>query len=157
MQETQRRDHEGARPEAWTPAEDLSPDTVAGTGDPHAAESAAPGMEEPSLNEDIAGLIESGRTYAQAELNFQKTRAALAGKAAGKAALWLLLALVLVNIALITLAVGVMMALAPLITIWGAIGVVVGAILVLVAILVIGAKQRASQISAFFAPSGERP
>jgi uncharacterized membrane protein len=114
-------------------------------------------MEEPSLNEDIAGLIESGRTYAQAELNFQKTRAALAGKAAGKAALWLLLALVLVNIALITLAVGVMIALAPLITIWGAIAVVVGAILVLVAILVIRAKQRASQISAFFAPSGERP
>lgn len=156
MHETQRRHPEGAGPHARSPAEDLSP-----VGHPPLGEPPLPPEEPvpdaPSLTEDIAGLIESGKTYAQAEIAFQKTRASLAGKAAGKAAVQLIGALVLVHIALVALAVGLIIALAPLITIWGAIGVVVGGLLLLVAVLVQGAKRRANQISAFFAPEGERP
>ena len=70
--------------------------------------------EETSLSADIAALIDSGRTYAEAELAFQKTRAALAGDNAAKAIGALVLALVLLNIALTALAIGAVLALQPL-------------------------------------------
>ncbi len=110
---------------------------------------------ETTLTEDIAALVESGRTYAEAELAFQKTRAAVAGSNAAKAAAALVVALVLLNIAVIALAVGIIIALAPLITIWGAIGVVVGALLLVVALLLRSARQRASVLSSLFSSNEE--
>jgi hypothetical protein len=108
------------------------------------------GPEETLLSEDIAALIASGRTYAEAELAFQKTRAALAGSNAGKAAAALVLALVLINIALTALAIGAVLALAPLITIWGAIAVVVGALLLAAFWLVRSARMRARLLAVMF-------
>ncbi|MGY6551802.1 MAG: hypothetical protein ACXIT4_07885 [Erythrobacter sp.] len=106
--------------------------------------------EGPTLTEDIAGLIDSARTYFEAEVGFQKTRAALAGSNIAKAAAALVMALVLVHIAVIALAVGVVMALAPLITIWGAIAVVVGALLLGGALLVGMAARRGKMLAAMF-------
>lgn len=103
-----------------------------------------------ALRDDIAALVEDARTYAEAELAFQKTRASLAGKRVGRALVLLILALVLLNLALIALAVGAVIALAPLITIWGAIAVVVGVLLVGVALLVRSAAGDGKVLSAMF-------
>jgi predicted RND superfamily exporter protein len=128
---------------------------------------AEPGLEEPltpadestsaeadalaSLREDIAILIEDARTYAEAEVRFQKTRAALAGKTTGRALVLLVLALVLLHIALIALAVGAVIALAPLVTVWGAIAIVVGVMLAGVAALVLAARKDGALLAALFA------
>lgn len=106
--------------------------------------------EETSLSADIAALIDSGRTYAEAELAFQKTRAALAGDNAAKAIGALVLALVLLNIALTALAIGAVLALQPLITIWGAIAVVVGALLLVAGLLARSAKARGKLLGVLF-------
>jgi predicted RND superfamily exporter protein len=104
-----------------------------------------------ALREDVAILIEDARTYAEAELAFQKTRAELAGKTAGRALVLLVLALVLLHIALIALAVGAVIALAPLVTVWGAIAIVVGVMLGGVAWLVLSARKDGALLAALFA------
>lgn len=104
-----------------------------------------------SLREDVAILIEDARTYAEAEVRFQKTRAALAGKATARAIVLLVLALVLLHIALIALAVGAVIALAPLVTVWGAIAIVVGVMLAGVAALVLSARKDGALLAALFA------
>ena len=121
------------------------------------AEPAAPASETPDttlsgLREDVTALVEDARNYAEAELAFQKTRAALAGKHGGRALVMLVLALLLLHIALIALAVGAVIALAPLVTIWGAIAVVVGVMLLGVALLVRAALGNGKLLSAMFAP-----
>ena len=103
-----------------------------------------------ALREEIDVLVEDARTYAEAEVQFQKTRAALAGKTAGHALVMLVLALVLLHIALIALAVGAVIALAPLVTIWGAIAIVVGVMLAGVAWLVLSARKDGALLAALF-------
>jgi hypothetical protein len=102
------------------------------------------------LRDDVTALIEDARTYAEAEIAFQKTRAGLAGKAAGRALVLLVLAVVLLHIALIALAVGAVIALAPLVTIWGAIAIVVGVLLIGVGLLVFGAIGKGKLLAAMF-------
>jgi hypothetical protein len=118
---------------------------------------AAPGDDAPvddalgALREDIAVLIEDARNYAEAELRFQKTRAEIAGRSAGRALVLLVLALVLLHIALIALAVGAVIALAPLVSVWGAIGIVVGVLLTGVAALVLAARRDGALLAVLFA------
>lgn len=102
------------------------------------------------LRDDLVALVDDARTYAEAEIAFQKTRAGLAGKTAGRALVLLVLAVVLLHIALIALAVGAVIALAPLVTIWGAIAIVVGVLLIGVAILVFGAVGKGKLLAAMF-------
>lgn len=103
-----------------------------------------------SLRDDITTLVEDARTYAEAEIAFQKTRAGIAGRRGARALVLLVLAVVLLHIALIALAVGAVIALAPLITIWGAIGLVVGVMLLGVALLVMGAVSDGRLLAAMF-------
>ena len=110
---------------------DLSPSPDASSG--QSPEPSAQGDE--SLREELAALIDNGRNYAQAEIAFQKTRAALAGRSIGIAAAAAIVAIILLHIAFLALAVGLVMALEPLVTIWGAIGIVFGGLLLLVALL----------------------
>lgn len=86
-------------------------------------------LEEPTLGDDLRQLIDDGRALAAAELAWQKSRAAYAGKQAGGVALLGLLALALVFFALMALVFGAVLALAPLLTAWGATAAVVGALL----------------------------
>jgi hypothetical protein len=124
----------------------------AGTvGDPGASFNDDDSTGFDSLRDDVAALVEDARTYAEAELAFQKTRAALVAKHSGKAIAALVLALVLLHIALIALAVGAVIALAPLVTIWGAILIVVGAMLAGVAVLVWAALRDGKLLAALFA------
>ena len=142
------------------------PDTTPGETQPPIAEPAPPPPSDDELSpgsvpeddplgalrEEIALIVEDARTYAEAEVQFQKTRAAIAGKASARALVLLVLALVLLNIALIALAVGAVFALAPLVGTWGAIVIVVGALLLGVAGLVLAARRDGALIAALFDP-----
>ena len=103
-----------------------------------------------SLKDDLTVLVEDARTYAAAEIAFQQTRAGLAGKSGVRALVYLVLALVLLNLALVALAVGAVIALAPLVTIWGAIAIVVGVLLAGVVLLVMGAVSEGKTLGAMF-------
>lgn len=105
-----------------------------------------------ALRDDVAALVDDARTYAEAEIAFQKTRAVLAGKRGGRALVLVVLALVLLHVALIALAVGAVLALAPLVTIWGAIATVVGVLLFGVFLLVRAAASEGKVVSAMFGP-----
>lgn len=128
-----------------------APQEGAPPAEPAAPASVAPDTTLSGLREDVTALVEDARNYAEAELAFQKTRAALAGKHGARALVMLVLALVLLHIALIALAVGAVIALAPLVTIWGAIAVVVGVMLLGVALLVRAALGDGKMLSAMFA------
>ena len=109
-----------------------------------------------TLRADLAALIEDTRTYAEAEAAFQTTRAQIAGKTAGRALVLLVLALVLLHIALIALAVGAVIALAPLVSVWGAIAIVVGVMLGGVIALVLKARRDGALLAALFAGSNRQ-
>ncbi len=103
-----------------------------------------------SLTEEIAALIDDGRTYAEAELAFQKRRAGLAGRKVGGALIFAILALILLHLMFIALAVGMVIALEPLVTIWGAIGIVVGVLLLGVIGLLLLVRSNALGLVALF-------
>lgn len=86
-------------------------------------------LEDRSLFEDVENLIEDGKTYLQAEVAFQKTRAAFAGNRVKLALLFAVVGGALGFLALIGLTVGLIMALAPYLTIWGSSALVVGLLL----------------------------
>lgn len=108
-----------------------------------------------SLGDEISALIDDGKTWAEAEIGYQKTRAALAAKRAGTAAGLFAGAAITLHIALLALAVGLVLALAPLITIWGAIAVVVGLLLILTGWLALKARRNLNQLSDLFSDSHE--
>ena len=103
-----------------------------------------------SLIEELGALIDDGRTYAQAEIAFQKTRGKLAGRLVGVSLALVVIAVILLHIALLALAVGLVIALAPLVTSWGAVAIVVGGLLLLVALLGWMAFKRASKLGDLF-------
>lgn len=83
-------------------------------------------LEERSLLEDLETLIEDGKTYLEAEAAFQKTRAVFIADRFRAAALFGALGGALGFIALIGLTVGLILALAPFLTVWGSSALVVG-------------------------------
>lgn len=89
---------------------------------------------ERSLVDDVRELVADGRTLLEAELAYQKSRAALAGRTAKSMAGWIALALSLVFFALMALAMGLLLTLAPLIGPLGATLLVVAALLVAAAL-----------------------
>lgn len=96
-----------------------------------------------SLIDDIDALIDDARTYFDAELTYQKSRAAFVADCLKKGVGFFVVALVLVFLASIGLTVGLVIALTPLITAWGATAVVVLGYLVIAFLMV------RSAISAF--------
>jgi hypothetical protein len=82
-----------------------------------------------SLIEDIEALIDDGRTYLDAEVAFQKTRVAFISDRLKKTIAYAAVAAVLALLAAIGLVVGLILSLTPLITAWGATAVVVGLLL----------------------------
>ena len=85
--------------------------------------------ERPTLEDDLRQLIGDARALAEAELAWQKARAAFAGKQIGVIALIGLLALALVFFALMALVFGLVLALASLLGAWGAMATVTGGLL----------------------------
>ena len=82
-----------------------------------------------SLLSDFEALIDDARTWYDAEIGYQKSRVGfLVSRVKVLAGLWVG-ALVFAVMALFALVVGLLLALTPLITAWGATAVVVGALL----------------------------
>lgn len=104
-------------------------------------EDSGPPQDEP-LREVISRLVESGKTYAHAELNRQKIRAAELGVEFRAIAMLVGMAAVLVAAAAIALVLGILIALAPLLGAWGATGVVVGTALLIAFLLLLSARNR---------------
>ena len=115
-------------------------------GVPELAEDQAPAVdgaeqELRSLRDDVEALIEDGKTYLEAELVYQKTRAAFVADRAKGAVIYGALAAAFAFLALVGLVLGLILALTPLLTAWGAGALVVG-LLVLGAV---GAVRTASR------------
>ena len=104
----------------------------------------------PSLIDEIGVLFEDGRTYAEAELAFQKSRAAFVADRAKGALVFGVGAAILLHIALIALAVGVVFALTPVVGAWGATAIVAGLLLAGTAYLVFKLKARVDAIAEAF-------
>ena len=97
--------------------------------------------EERSLLDDVRALIDDGKTYLEAELGFQKTRAAFVADRAKSTIVFGAIAALLGFLALVGLTVGSIIALTPLLTAWGASALVV-AVLLLAAALAARAAGR---------------
>ena len=109
-----------------------------------------------SLVADLRNLAEDTRTALEAELAFQQARAGYAAGAAKGIAIYFALAALLALIALCTLAIGLVLALIPLVGAWAATAIVVGALLAVAVVLGLlgrGAVRRLSR-NAFSPDSG---
>ncbi len=108
--------------------------------------------EEPlgSLFDDAYALYEDGRTYVEAEVAFQKSRAGYASRETGSGVVFALGALAFLHLALIGLVVGLIIALTPLVGAFAATGIVVGTLLVLMAIVGLLARSRFKRVSRAF-------
>ncbi len=99
-----------------------------------------------SLTDDVFALIEDGKTYAEAELRFQKSRAAFVGNRSKGAVVYLLAAFGMFHLALIAATVGFVMALIPLVGPWGATAIVTLGLVVAGLILLRLLKGRLDEI-----------
>ena len=94
-----------------------------------------------SLPDDVRGLAEQARIFAQAELAYQKSRASYLGSEARTIAMLGAVAGVLVFFALIGLVFGLILALAPLITAWGSTALVCGVLLIVALVCALRARR----------------
>ena len=98
--------------------------------------------DERSLLDEVRALIDDGRTYLEAELGFQKTRAAFVADRAKSTMVFGGIAALLGFLALVGLTVGSIIALTPLLTAWGASALVVAILLVAAALAARGAARK---------------
>lgn len=117
----------------------------------------AEAAESRSLIDDVEVLIEDGKIYLEAELNFQKTRALFVGDRAKGVALYALLGLMFAWMALIGLTIGLIFALTPSLGGWGATGVVVVVWLAIAGFALRAAAGRWKQLMASFDPEDTQP
>lgn len=108
-----------------------------------------------SLSEDVSALIADCKTYTEAELTFQKSRMSFAASKAKHGLLYGVAAFAFLHLALIGLVVGVIIALTPILTGWGAMAVVVGVLIIVGVVLALMAKKRFSRLTSIFRSSYE--
>ena len=107
-----------------------------------------------SLTEDLTALFGDGKTYAEAEFAFQRSRLAYSGKKGRQGALFVIFALFFVHLALVALVIGSVIALSPILTPLGA-TMLVAMILLLTALLFVRmAKRRFGAITEAFRDTG---
>lgn len=108
--------------------------------------------EEPlgSLFDDAYALYEDGRTYLEAEVAFQKSRAGYASRETGSGIVFALGALAFLHLALIGLVIGLIIALGPILGAFGATAAVVGTLLVLMIIVGLVARSRFKRVGRAF-------
>ena len=108
---------------------------------------------ERTLKEDLRKLSEEAKAYAEAEFQFQKSRTLYATSAVKSVIAFVVLALVLLFFAAMALIVGLVMALTPLITVWGATAVVTLGLLAIAVFLLLRAKRRVAIMTRVFGGS----
>jgi len=104
--------------------------------------------EDLSLMEDMRLLLGEARTFAQAELTYQKTRAAFVGAETRSIAVLGIGAVVLLLLAVVALVLGLVIALGTLIGPWLAMIIVPVAVLAVAAIMAISARARLKRMVA---------
>lgn len=117
----------------------------------HSSEALAPFPDEgedPSLAEDLRQLADEAKTLAQAELAFQKSRAAYAGSQAKTIVALLVVAAVVVFFAVMALVTGTVIALGPVLGLWGAMAAVTLGLLLFAAICALAARSKLKQMMA---------
>ena len=102
--------------------------------------------EPRSLLGDVQALIDDGKTYLEAELGFQKTRAAFVVDRVKSTVVFGTIAALLAFLALVGLTVGAIIALTPLLTAWGASALVVAILLAAAALAARGAARKWSSL-----------
>ncbi|MFN6933923.1 MAG: phage holin family protein [Tsuneonella sp.] len=107
------------------------------------------------MTDDVVALLDDGRTLVEAEIQFQKTRAAFAFDRGKSGAAYGIVAFALLHLALVALVVGAVIALTPLISAWGATAVVVGVLVVLGGFFGIVAKRKFARLAAVYAETRE--
>lgn len=95
-----------------------------------------------SFAQDLRQLAADGKAFAQAELTFQRSRAAYVGSEIRTIAVLAIVAAVLVFFAAMALVIGTVIALGPLLGPWGAMGAVTLALLLLSALGLWNARAR---------------
>lgn len=112
------------------------------------------GAARHSLFDDAEALFGDAKTYVEAELAFQKSRAGFTAGRVKWAAVYGAMAFGFVHLALIALVVGLVIALTPLIGPWLATLVVVIALLAAAAVLLMKVRARVADIRSVFEDSG---
>ncbi|HEU4820100.1 MAG TPA: phage holin family protein [Qipengyuania sp.] len=105
---------------------------------------------EPSLKSDIDALIADGKTYLEAELAYQKSRAGFAANRLKWTAIYGAAAFGLLHLALIALTVGVVIALTPLTGPWIATAIVVALLLTGALVFVLRLRSKVGDIRSAF-------
>ena len=100
-----------------------------------------------SLIDDLRAMLEDGRTLVQAELTYQKSRAAVAGAGAKGIVGWALMALALVFFALMAVVVGALLILSAWLGPIKATGITILALLSLTAGAALAARRRWQRIA----------
>jgi len=119
---------------------------------------AGDGGDARSLRDDVEALIEDGRTYLEAELGYQKTRAAFVADRAKGAVIFGAVAVLLGFLALVGLTLGLIIALAPYLTAWGSSALVVFLLLLAAGLSMRAASARWSRLMQAIESGGrERP
>lgn len=95
-----------------------------------------------SLLDDLEALVSDARTYFDAEIAFQKTRAAFMADSLKRTIIFAIIGAFFAMLATIGLAIGAIIALTPILTAWGATGVVV-AVLAVAAFLFVRRSSKA--------------
>ena len=113
--------------------------------------------EQPTLEEDVRQLFGDGRAWLEAELAWYKARASFAGKQLGTIALLGLLALALTFFALMALVFGLVLALVPVLTAWGAMAAVTGGLLLAASLVALLAALRARRMVRLIADKQAEP
>lgn len=104
----------------------------------------------PSLADEIAAFIDDGKTYAEAEIAYQKARLAFTADRGKTAALFGIFALGFVHLALIALVVGAVIVLTPYVTALGATLIVAGVLLLLAFLMVLRLQSATREIGEAF-------
>ncbi len=110
-----------------------------------------------SLVDDVRQLVDDGRTFVEAELAYQKSRAIVAGMAAKSIAGWVLLGLALLFFTLMALVLGLILILTPAIGPVGATLAVVLGLLAMSALSGFTALRRWKRAAALLFDEGPQP
>jgi hypothetical protein len=121
------------------------------TGEPVLLSESDAVADHPPIKDELTALIEDGKTYAEAELAFQKTRLSFAADRGKSALIYGVLAFGFVHLMLIALVVGAVIALAPTFGGWQATGIVVGVLLIATVILGLLIRSKVKAVAGAFA------
>lgn len=106
-----------------------------------------PASRERSLTDDLVAMLDDGKTYVEAEVQYQKTRAAFALDRGKAGAFYGVIAFALLHLALVALVVGSVIALIPAIGAWAATALVTGLLVVAGGAFAWRAKKRFDRLA----------